>query len=430
MSILKLNPESYTEEGIQNNWAAIYAKREIDNHRDTAVLDHPDGSVTKAKLSDEVKEIISKAEKDANTAVSTANTAVATANTANQRAISADTKSDAAVSSASVAVQRAESVQSDVSKHTSNNDIHVSKEDKDVWNNKADAESTYSKAEIDAMQSQASNAFTELASEFESYKGSTPNSLKAEALELGDNVTVNAENARLAIGGTVYSTMPQRIGVWTDGTPIWRVAFEKTIPTGTSDNKSDVIVSILLSSTCKNTKLIDCDCFSTNTEGGFGATHHQKDNISFMNNGIMNISFQNGTNENILYGWVEFVAPYSSIYPNDCYMDYRQSDGTYRMTGQQANEILVKIPEAFIGKDNICFSMSIKKTAYQQIDIAYGDGNDVLLSSLAVTNSSVYEAVSLYNAGYPATANSWFKIRCHSGNNEYLTVKDIVIGEV
>ena len=167
MSILKVNPESYSEvhseDSIKNNWAAVYAKSEIDNHRDTAVLDHPDGSVTKAKLADEVNAIISKAEKDADTAVNTANTAVntanaatATANTATataytavatadtaaaksedaqQRAISADTKSDAAVSSASVAVQKAESVQSDLSEHISDTNIHTSAEEKETLNN-------------------------------------------------------------------------------------------------------------------------------------------------------------------------------------------------------------------------------------------------------------------------------------------------------
>ena len=167
MSILKVNPESYSEvhseDSIQNNWAAVYAKSEIDNHRDTAVIDHPDGSVTKAKLADEVNAIISKAEKDADTAVNTANTAVntanaatATANTATataytavatadtaaakseaaqQRAISADTKSDAAVSSASVAVQKAESVQSDLSEHISDTNIHTSAEEKETLNN-------------------------------------------------------------------------------------------------------------------------------------------------------------------------------------------------------------------------------------------------------------------------------------------------------
>ena len=167
MSILKVNPESYSEvhseDSIQNNWAAVYAKSEIDNHRDTAVIDHPDGSVTKAKLADEVNAIISKAEKDADTAVNTANTAVntanaatATANTATataytavatadtaaakseaaqQRAISADTKSDAAVSSASVAVQKAESVQSDLSEHISDTNIHTSAEEKQILNN-------------------------------------------------------------------------------------------------------------------------------------------------------------------------------------------------------------------------------------------------------------------------------------------------------
>ena len=96
MSILKVNPESYSEvhseDSIQNNWAAVYAKSEIYNHRDTAVLDHPDGSVTKAKLADEVNAIISKAEKDADTAVSTANTAVNTASAATATANTATAK--------------------------------------------------------------------------------------------------------------------------------------------------------------------------------------------------------------------------------------------------------------------------------------------------------------------------------------------------
>ena len=50
MSIINTNGADYAEEQLIDNWAAEYAKRTITEHRTASPLDHPDGSVTTAKL--------------------------------------------------------------------------------------------------------------------------------------------------------------------------------------------------------------------------------------------------------------------------------------------------------------------------------------------------------------------------------------------
>lgn len=169
MTQIKTNLTSYSEhhpeKGVKGNWAAGYAKREVDKHREAEVLDHPDGSVTPEKLSDGVKARISKAYETAQTASETANTArntaevakdvaidaineaksardsasdaysnsaiaTATAEAAEQRATSAEAKADTAVADAGSAVQKAEDVQSDLEEHGNNTDIHTSAEEK------------------------------------------------------------------------------------------------------------------------------------------------------------------------------------------------------------------------------------------------------------------------------------------------------------
>ena len=176
MTQIKTNLTSYSEhhpeKGVKDNWAAEYAKREVDNHREAEVLDHPDGCVTVEKLSDGVREMISEAvgvvqsvtetannakdiadaaktsadiavseaenaydksldaDSKADDAVLISNTAKVKSETAEQRAISAETKADAAVASASGAVQKAEDVQSDFEEHGNNTDIHTTAEEK------------------------------------------------------------------------------------------------------------------------------------------------------------------------------------------------------------------------------------------------------------------------------------------------------------
>ena len=179
-SVINITPRSYSEQEVAENWAGEFAKRTVEQHKTSPVLDHPDGSVTEDKLSGGVKEMISKATETAHIATETANTAKATAQsakasaenavseaenaygksldadskadnavlianaakakseTAEQRAISSETKADAAVASASGAVQKVETAQADLTQHSSDADIHTTSEEKEAWNNKAD----------------------------------------------------------------------------------------------------------------------------------------------------------------------------------------------------------------------------------------------------------------------------------------------------
>lgn len=50
MSIINTNGTDYAEDKLLDNWAAEYAKRAITDHKEATPIDHPDGSVTTAKL--------------------------------------------------------------------------------------------------------------------------------------------------------------------------------------------------------------------------------------------------------------------------------------------------------------------------------------------------------------------------------------------
>lgn len=154
MTQIITNPTSYSEQrpedGVKDNWAAEYAKREVDKHREAEVLDHPDGSVTENKLSPDVRETIADAKGKSETAKETADNAKVMAHSAKasadiavkesenayeksldayekasvaeniaigsknksesaeQRATSAEAKADAAVVSAGVAIEKAD----------------------------------------------------------------------------------------------------------------------------------------------------------------------------------------------------------------------------------------------------------------------------------------------------------------------------------
>lgn len=182
-SVINVTQTGYSEYESAENWAAVYAKRVVDEHKTSPVLDHPDGSVTEDKLSGDVKEKLAGAVLTAQTASETASTAKAvaddavscaeralntsnetegvayeaignanlanetanaaneTANAAEQRAISAETKADAAVASASGAVQKAEGVQADLEEHRSDTDIHTTAAEKEEINERIIAHS-------------------------------------------------------------------------------------------------------------------------------------------------------------------------------------------------------------------------------------------------------------------------------------------------
>lgn len=60
-SVINITPQSYSEYQNVENWGGEYAKREIEKHKNSEVIDHPDGSITEDKLSTEISKKISDA---------------------------------------------------------------------------------------------------------------------------------------------------------------------------------------------------------------------------------------------------------------------------------------------------------------------------------------------------------------------------------
>ena len=58
MARIKIEGDFFGEESYENNYALEYLKRELNDHAESNVLDHPDGSVTKEKLSAEIRDTL------------------------------------------------------------------------------------------------------------------------------------------------------------------------------------------------------------------------------------------------------------------------------------------------------------------------------------------------------------------------------------
>lgn len=240
-------------------------------------------------------------------------------------------------------------------------------------------------------------------------KGSFPINEKINAIEKSLYPAVEKVDSLSS-----YSTEPKKIGNWVDGTPIWRVGFDIPISEG------EISVDIPLYFNGDGIKVINCDCFSN--AGNLVNTYSRKSEISF-GDGIMNISYTNDSGDTSLYGWVEFLQYEKNI--EEYFSEYRQSDGTYKLTGRELNDIVIHIPLNYIGMDNIRFTVAVKAASGQDIDILYGDSSGVKLSSFTAGNN--FEVLELSNAGYPATLTSYFKMRCHSTENDYVILKNINI---
>ena len=84
-STIQINNSGYLESEQIENWSAVYAKKAIADHRENAVLDHPDGSVTYDKLDGDIKSRLNSAESDAASAL-----AIAKASAAENLSLSGD----------------------------------------------------------------------------------------------------------------------------------------------------------------------------------------------------------------------------------------------------------------------------------------------------------------------------------------------------
>lgn len=114
-----------------------------------------------------------------------------------------------------------------------------------------------------------------------------------------------------AVNQAKYSTTPIKIGEWIDGTPIWRIAFEKNF-TEENLNAKSVGVGELIS--------------VKNANNAFTADYHISlflggpciiDDVTLQLNAC-NIDFNGATGatlstEDGVYGWIEFVTPESNL---------------------------------------------------------------------------------------------------------------------
>lgn len=94
MSIIHITGSGYTEQNDQDNWAAEYLSRKLNLHKELEILDHPDGSVTKAKLSNALQRDIDNTADTADTALDLAGDNEAAINVLKSR-LTADEKSAA-----------------------------------------------------------------------------------------------------------------------------------------------------------------------------------------------------------------------------------------------------------------------------------------------------------------------------------------------
>lgn len=110
-STIEINSSGYRESEQIENWAAVYAKKAIKEHRENAALDHPDGSVTYDKLAGDVKARFAAVENDTKSALDTVESVsencIRTSSDALAKAISAQSVASRATADAMTALESA-----------------------------------------------------------------------------------------------------------------------------------------------------------------------------------------------------------------------------------------------------------------------------------------------------------------------------------
>ena len=156
----------------------------------------------------------------------------------------------------------------------------------------------------------------------DAYKPMTPSIMEAyfawrilterSMWQLGDAALEDKIN-ELSKSVSSYSTTPQRIGTWIDGTPIWRMAFQQEF---TEQDRIDNSVSI-------DVPVNDCEAvFVINAWGQmYAGCPCAVDDILLEFNSTFTFSGSNFKNTNFdgVYGWIEFASPLSNI--KDPYTD-------------------------------------------------------------------------------------------------------------
>ena len=234
MSIIDTKNDLYYERERLQNYAAEYAKRECDSmratleaHIESVVIDHPDGSVTTAKLADgAVNE--SKIEDKAVTEVKLADGAVTESKIADY-SITADKFSDTLMETIDIAINTAETANltANTAYETANSAITTANSANNTAVSAA-ADASIAKDTADFASETAKNSQTtaDLAMEVASQANNSAEGITVAVNALSDDIS-NLTDQFNKVG--IYTATPQKVGTWVDGTPVWRVVVERAI---------------------------------------------------------------------------------------------------------------------------------------------------------------------------------------------------------
>ncbi len=277
MSIIDVNSKLYREKELVNNYAAEYAKRECDKvldeaaaHKSASVLDHPDGSVTTAKLADEavteekIADCAITAEKLSDELMETIDIALSTAEDANLNAIAAAEAANAAATASQTSAENANAAaasakaSAEAAESAANEEIvldRLADEVKEEFTLKPASADTLGgiKPLYKSVNGTATNRSGLIIADDGTTYVTTANGIK---LSGSGQVIISAASEEEVFAGTepykpitparfsqfiTYSTTPQRVGTWIDGTPIWRMAIDREL---TDSEKSSFMFDI------------------------------------------------------------------------------------------------------------------------------------------------------------------------------------------
>ena len=119
-------------------------------------------------------------------------------------------------------------------------------------------------------------------------------------------------------GLITYSTTPQRIGTWIDGTPVWRLAFDAEVAADATDE-----ITIKYAVDDDNVRVLLCKVWLTIAYDGATANNVDTTELDQINAttyynpasapGTLEIIKGNATPQNRVYGYIEYATPESNL---------------------------------------------------------------------------------------------------------------------
>lgn len=127
-----------------------------------------------------------------------------------------------------------------------------------------------------------------------------------------------ADGVIQSAGLITYSTTPQRIGTWIDGTPVWRLAFEAEVAADTTDE-----IIITFAADDDNVRVLLCKVWLTMVSEGYGVSNidsHEVDPngektyyATMSSAGKLSIIKGTASPENRVYGYIDYATPESNL---------------------------------------------------------------------------------------------------------------------